>query len=109
MSNHKFKAPSHGWYTFHSGTFSSCPIKLPHGVTYNVTKLMADSTKTENSITMAYEDYNKKLSTPKCECGASKVYANEPNLEYLHATYCPLHLDPDWINKLKKENSEYAK
>lgn len=103
-----FKVPEYGWYTFHSGSFSSNPIKLPHDVTYSITKLMADSIKTENSITTAYEEYNKKLSMPKCECGAAKVYAKEPNLEYLHAIYCPLYLDPDWINKLNKENG-YAK
>ena len=40
---------------------------------------------------------------PTCQCGASKVHAKEPNLEYLHQPYCPLYLDPNWIQNLKKE------
>lgn len=43
---------------------------------------------------------------PRCDCGASKVYAREPNLEYLHAPYCQLYLDPNWMNKLKAEYSK---
>lgn len=108
-NNYNFTAPKTGWYTFHSGNNSSEPIQLPHGCVINKINLVCDSDDGYvNSITMAYEEYAKKLAMPKCECGAAKVYANEPNLEYLHATYCPLHLAPDWINKLNKENG-YAK
>lgn len=39
----------------------------------------------------------------QCQCGAAKVYAKEPNLEYLHQDYCPLYLSPNWINELNKE------
>jgi hypothetical protein len=42
----------------------------------------------------------------RCECGASKVFKDAPNLEYLHSHWCPLYLDPNWLDKLKKEQKD---
>lgn len=64
-------------------------------------------TKNWLEMGMTTDEYNKavgyNIDGPRCDCGASKVYAREPNLEYLHAPYCKLYLDPNWLSKLKSE------
>ena len=42
-------------------------------------------------------------TSSKCECGANKTYAGYPNLEYLHSYWCPLYLDPNWLDKINKQ------
>jgi len=55
----------------------------------------------EGDITL-HNDLSKS-NTNGCECGAHKVYGKEANLEYLHAFWCPLYLDPNWMTKLKND------
>lgn len=45
----------------------------------------------------------------KCECGSHKTYAGYPNLEYLHSDWCPLYLDPNWLDKINKQEKESKK
>ena len=38
-----------------------------------------------------------------CQCGSEITYKGAKNLEYLHSSFCPLFLDPNWLDKLNKE------
>ncbi len=46
---------------------------------------------------------------PKCQCGAASVYKKEPNYDYLHSSWCPLYLSPNWLDELNKNQKDKEK